>query len=288
MASGGWSAATAPWRVALYAALSILIVANLIMVALQGALILSGSDAVDFATYRAATTRFLDGTLYVRAEWWYFWRYSPVAVPLFIPVAVMGETAWRLLHGVALLGLRGPARYIALASYPFWFDVSAGNVMIFVAVAAFWAVRGNRWAIGATLLLALFIPRPLMVPLVIWLLWKHPRARWPFGIAFTVHLLAVAATGYGSAWLSVLAASRFQVSAIVNVAPSALIGGWWLILAVPASVLLILRDRPATAGLLLQPYWLPYYLLMPLADRWPELRLRLPGLHRTHGEHDRR
>jgi hypothetical protein len=260
-----------PWRCALYAAIAFFVFANLMMVAIQGALILRGSDAIDFETYRAAVARFADGSLYASAEWWYGWRYSPVAVALCVPSALIGETAWRLLHFVGLVGLPGWPRLFAAVSYPFWFDVAAGNVMIFVVVAAYWAVRGNRFAIAASFILALLIPRPLMLPLVAWLLWRHPRARWPFAAMFGLHAIAVIGTGYGPEWLAVLLAAGSEVASDVNTSPSAIIGLWWLVVAIPAAVWALLRDRPATAGLVLQPYWLPYYLLMPFADRWPPL-----------------
>lgn len=259
----------APWRWLLYGAIALLIATNLLMVALQGTLILSGSDALDWHTYVEAVARWGSPDLYQRTEWWYGWRYSPVAVPLFAPIAWMGETAWRLLHLVALAGLPGWRRLVALASYPFWFDVHAGNILIFVAVAAYWALRGNRWGIGATLLIALLVPRPFMLPLVAWIMWKEPEWRWPFAAMFVVHAALVLASGYAFDWLALLLRVGGEEAALnINAAPSALIGLWWMVAAVPLAAWAFWRGRPATAGLLLQPYWLPYYLLMPLADRW--------------------
>lgn len=260
-----------PWRWALYAALALLVVTNLLMVALQIALIVSGSDALDWIVYGVMVERFEDGTLYQPAEWWYGPRYSPVAVLPMVAIAWVGETAWRALHLVALLALPGWTRLIALASYPFWLDVHAGNIMAFVLVAAFWALRGNRWAIGATLVIALLVPRPMMLPLAAWLLWQHPGWRWPFVGLFVAHAVGVVASGYAVEWAVTLigaADSGSGVGSWLNVAPSALVGLWWMLAAVPLSAYAFWRGYPATAGLLLQPYWLPQYLLMPLADRW--------------------
>ncbi len=64
-----------------------------------------------------------------------------------------------------------------------------------------------------------------------------------------------------------------------NVAPSAIIGPVWIVLAIPLAVWAFRAQRPALSGLLLQPYWLPYYLLILLADPLPSRswwRDRLP------------
>jgi hypothetical protein len=251
-------------------AILLFISSNLVMVAVQVVLILAGSDAVDWITYVAATERFGEGTLYVADEWWYGWRYSPIAVFPLLLIAPLGETAWRLLLGLSLLGLPGRARFLALASYPFWFAIHAGSLVVPTVVVAFLALRGTGWAIGVFLVLSLLVPRPLMVPIVAWLLWKHPPWRLPFVALFAGHAAAVIATGYGEEWLAVLAqVGPEEVAQQLNVAPSALIGAWWLVLAVPLAVWAFANRRPATAGLLLQPYWLPYYLLILLADALP-------------------
>jgi len=264
----------APWRYALYAATILLVVANFAQVGLQVAWILLQSDGTDWHVFAVAWDRFNDGTLYVEESWWYIFRWSPVAAPLLIPVAIIGENAWRVLHIVALAGLPGWRRLVALASYPFWFDVQAGNIMILVLIAAYWGLRGNAWAIGTTLVLALLVPRPLMVPLVAWLLWKHAGWRVPFAIMFIAHAGAVVATGYATEWLGVLLQATPQMLGDLNVGPSAIVGVWWMLLAVPLAAVAFWRGYPAISGLLLQPYWLPYYLLMPLADRYsPQPRL---------------
>jgi hypothetical protein len=248
-----------------------LIITNLFMVAVQGALIVSGSDGYDFATYHAAVERLAIGTLYSPAEPWYDWRYSPVMVFPLALVTWIGQEGWRALHFVALIGLPGWARLIALASYPFWFDVAAGNILTFVLVAAYWALRGSRFATGSTLALSLLVPRPMMLPVVVWLLWKQRGWRVPFVAMVLIHGAAVIATGYGSEWIAKLTTvtGAELVPFSTNVAPSAIVGLWWLVAAIPLSAWLFTRGYPASAGLMLQPYWLPYYLLLPLSDRWP-------------------
>lgn len=239
---------------------------NLALVGVFVAGMLLGSDAVDFRTYHAAADRYGDGTLYESAEDWYGWRYSPLAVPLFWAVTWVGEAAWRLLHVAALVLLPGWARWVALASFPFWFDVFAGNVMTFVLVAAYWALRGNRWAIGIFLVLSLLIPRPLMLPIAAWLLWRHRDWIAPMGLVLVLNAVAVWVTGYADDWALVLVSTGSELTSSVNVGPSAFIGVWWMLIAVPLAAFFLWRGFPATSGLLLQPYWLPYYLLMPLGD----------------------
>jgi len=255
----------------LLSAVALLALSNFVMVAVTGALIVGGSDPIDWHTLAAGSERFWQGTLYAEAEWWYHFRWSPVAAPVLALVAWIGPTAWLVLHVVALLGLPGWRRLVALASYPFWFDVHAGNILVFSLVAASWGLRGKPWGIGATLVLTLLVPRPLMLPLAAWIVWQHPRWRWPFAAMFVVHALAVVATGYATEWIEVLIGSTSEIRQWINVAPSAWLGLWWMLAALPLAALAFWHGYPATSGLLLQPYWLPYYLLMPLADRWEGL-----------------
>lgn len=229
------------------------------------AAMLAGSDALDFAVYQLAIKRFADGALYDFGPVWYGWRYSPVAVFPLALVVPLGETVWRLLHVAAVFALPGWTRWIVLASFPFWFDVMAGNVMTFVFVATFWALRGNRWATGALLVTALLVPRPLMLPLVVWILWTRPEWRVPFALVTVAHT-AIALATYPEWFALIVWAGGAQVGSAVNLAPSALVGVWWMLVAVPLAAWAWWRGRPALSGLLLQPYWLPYYLLMPLAD----------------------
>jgi hypothetical protein len=257
-------------RWALLAAIGLFAAVNLVVASLQIAVMLLGSDAVDWETYVLAGDRFWAGTLYQPAESWNGWRYSPVAVFPFFVLAPLGETIWRVLLLASLGALPRRLTFLALASYPLWFAIHAGSVMVLVVVAAYWALRGRWWAIGAFLVLALLIPRPLMVPIVIWILWKETRWRIPFAILIVVHLGLVATTGYLDDWVRVLIATGAEeIESVFNVAPSAIIGPAWLLLAIPLAVWAFRAGRPALSGLLLQPYWLPYYLLILLADPLP-------------------
>ena len=129
-------------------------------------------------------------------------------------------------------------------------------------------------------MLALLIPRPLMVPLVAWVLWQRPEWRIPFGALFVAHAVGVLLSGWGPEWVArLLSAGPEELGSELNYAPSRLIGNLWLLVALPGALLLTLRGWIGAASVLAAPYWLPYYWLM-LALDWDRLSAavrRLPG-----------
>lgn len=241
-----------------------IVAASLVASCLMIALMLLGSDPLDWRVYEVAVARYGQPDLYDSVLGAASYRYSPVAIYPLSVLTLMPEELWRALHIAALFLL--PYPMIGLVAFPFWFDVHAGNLVTFIVVAAYWALRGNRWATGILLTLTLLIPRPMMVPLVLWVLWKRPEWRVPFVALFVVHAAAVVATGYADEWVSGLLSAGSEVDGKVNIGPTQLIGYWWLLAALPLAGWAFWRGYPATAGLLVQPYWLPYYLLLPLAD----------------------
>jgi hypothetical protein len=194
-------------------------------------------------------------------------RWSPVAAWLFVPVSWMGSLAWRLLHPMALLLLPRRVAIIALLSWPFWFDLATGNIMTFIFVLSFLALRGNRPAGIAILALALLVPRPLMVPLVAWLLWRH-RDLWPWGIGlFVAHAAVVLLTGWTDAWfVRLLETGGPQIGIPFDVGPARFIGVLWMPIGAALAVVLLLFRRVGWACLVANPYWLPYYLFMPMLE----------------------
>jgi hypothetical protein len=105
-----------------------------------------------------------------------------------------------------------------------------------------------------------------MIPLVAWLLIRHPQWRLPFCAIAAASVLFAASTGHLGAWVGVTLASTSEMGVSYQYGPSAIIGWWWMLAGVPLSLLAFWKGNPATAGLLLQPYWLPYYLVLPVAD----------------------
>jgi len=134
------------------------------------------------------------------------YRWSPVAAWVSVPLLAIPYWAWILLHVAAVLALRDwRASAIALVSWPFWQDAGVGNVLVFVVLAGWWALRGNRFAAVAYLALCLLMPRPLMLPLAAWLVWTSPWTRWTAACLFVGHAVLVALSGHGPEWLGVLA-----------------------------------------------------------------------------------
>ena len=196
-------------------------------------------------------------------------RWSPVVAWLVVPLSAIGPLGWRLLHVAALLLLLPNRRLalIAAVSWPFWFDLAAGNVMTFVFVAAVLALRGNRAGELATLALAMLAPRPLVLPLAAWLVWRRPYLRTPAAALVVAHALLLLPIGWAGQWAERLfSVLPQQLGIAFDVGPARFIGGWWVPIGLLLAVVLTFRNRVGWACLAAAPYWLPYYLFMPLLE----------------------
>jgi hypothetical protein len=234
----------------------------------------NNAPAVDWSQYVDAASRFWNsGDLYAWTTS-YGYHYSPLLAPLFGVLAPLGVIGWRAIHLLAALALPSwPMRLVVLISWPFWFDVEAGNILTFILLAAAWALRGSRIAGIAYLALLILVPRPLMLPVAVWLLWRQPWLRLPFAGLLVAHALAVLLTGWGPDWLNALILASHDVLSPVNVGPSRFIGSWWVLVGLPFAAWLTIRGHVGWASLCASPYWLPYYLLMPVLElqRAPEV-----------------
>jgi hypothetical protein len=234
---------------------------------------LGPAGSPDFEIWRQLPDRLRDGTLYDG-----LFRWSPVAAYPMALVGIAGPVAWAGLHVAALALLRDwRLALLVVASWGFWTDLTAGNAFTFILVAAVLAWRGSRaWSL-VYLGLLLLIPRPIQIPLALWLLWQRPDLRLPFAAIFTVHALAVLISGYGPDWIYRLVATGGPEMGLpfpLNSAPSAFIGWWWMLIGLPLGAWLLWKGRPGWAGLAVSPYWLPYYLLMPLLEITTDSRRR--------------
>jgi hypothetical protein len=240
---------------------------NLYLAARSIGLIVDGAPAVDWVQYVEATHRIGTSSLYEVSDN-YAYRYSPLLVYLFAPLSLLGTIGWRLLHLAAALALPNwPMRIVALLSWPLWYDVQTGNLMVFVVLAAAWAIRGSRIGSIAFLALALLVPRPLMAPVALWILWRQADLRWPFAIGFVVHLVLVLLSGLGDAWIGTIIAASEDVALPSNIGPSRFIPVVaWIAVGVPLAGFLVARNRLGLASMAASPYWLPYYLLMLLLE----------------------
>jgi hypothetical protein len=189
----------------------------------------------------------------------YPYRWSPLAAYAF--AYIPNVELWVALHISAALLLR-PWWLIPLVllSFPFGEDARVGNVLVFVVVIAMYAMRGKSWAVGVYLALLLLIPRPLMVPLAVWLLWQHPEWRWRFAAMFAVNAVAVAWTGLGDDWVTRLLASN-EIGHWQNFGPSRWLGVVWLPIGLALAAFLTWRGRLGLAGMAASPHLLPYYYL---------------------------
>jgi hypothetical protein len=171
---------------------------------------------------------------------------------------------WAALHVAALLAFRDwRILLIGLLAYPFWVDAVGGNVIIFVVLAAWWALRGSPTGTFAYLALCLLIPRPLMVPVAVWLLWQRPTWRLPFALMIVVNAVLLAWTGLLPDWLG---AVELELDHFRNLAPSRWLGNAWLLIAWPLAAWLTLKGRLGLASLAASPYLFPYYLLFGLLE----------------------
>ena len=247
-------------RAVIYAALILAVVGNVIGLA---TIVIDHARPFDWDNYVEAARRFPLGTMY---DWQYpySYHYAPQLAPLLGWVSVLGITVWRAAHFVALFLL--PSRKLGLlllVSYPFWFDVTTGNLLVFVLLAAAWAYRGNGVATAIYLSLCVLVPRPLMVPLLAWILWQRPAWRLPFAGIVAAGILTAIPTGYLAEWIgSFLASGAKDVANDFNLSPSRFIGPLWLVIGVPLAAWLTIRGRLGWASVAISPYLLPYYVQM--------------------------
>lgn len=241
--------------------------ANLVLVAITIAAFFSQGVGHDWDIYVEAGRRVVAGGLY---QWGgaYAWSYSPLLAYVFAVLTPIGVLGWSLLHAAAVVALRDRWLVIVtLVSWPFWVDLYNGNTMVFVFVAAALAIRRSAVGTGAYVALSLLMPRPLMLPVLVWILWKQPRWRLRFVgivIAYAVLLLA---SGQLSAWLGALTSVSDAVSVSSrDIGPALLIGGWWLWLGGLLAIGLTLAGRLGLASLAASPYWLPQYLMMGMLE----------------------
>ena len=180
-------------------------------------------------------------------------RWNPLIGYAFAAISGAPYWLWIAAHVAVLFALPTPARWIALISWPFWFDVLVGNVMALVFMLAWHALDGKRWAVIGFILAALLIPRPLMLPVLTWLLWKQPWSRWWFvGLALVVGA-GTLATGWTAEYLNRLAEIDWRY--LVAWGPF-----YPLMLALAAW--LTWKGRLGLASLAASPYLIVNYLLM--------------------------
>jgi hypothetical protein len=247
---------------AVLGALNVVAVAGLINASLHQAV------PNDWYQFKLAGERIGAGlSPYAVAPPWTF-RWSPVAAWILLVLTSVGPIPWLIAQFASLLALPRRVALLAILTVPFWADVYEGNILTFSVVLAVLALGGSRRASLAYLALVFLVPRPLMVPVAVWLLWQRPSLRWPALVILLVHSVAVLVTGYGGEWLQRLVTSGDEIAAH-NAGPSALLGVWWIPIGLALAVVLTWRGRLGLASLAASPYLILYYWIFGLLEFVP-------------------
>ena len=253
---------TKPWRSALIVAWAIV---NGILIAYAfEAFLLRPDSGNDWGTWLAAATAVQDGTLYASSG---VFVWSPIVAWLFVAITPLGYWTWFAIHVGSVLLLRNRLLIVAvLTSGPFWIDTTSGNFFTFVALAGGFAIRGSRVGGIAFLALTLLMPRPIQVPLAIWLVARNRELWLPAAGLVSVSAVLVGLSGYAGEWLAMLrsygAAYPFPGW---DLGPTRFLGSLWLIVGIPLATWLLWHGRVGWAGMAMSPYLIPQY---PLALLW--------------------
>ena len=256
-------------RILVRSAVVLAVVVNLVLLLVAWHGLLFAPTPPDWLGLVDAATRIASGTdPYIGQA--YGFRWSPLAAWLLVPFAAAGLLVWQLLHLAALMVLPRSVIVVCVACFAFWVDVAMGNVLTFGFVLAYLALSGRRSGVLGFTVFALLVPRPLYIPLLIWL-WLYNRDQRLAMVAVALAIgVATIATGYAGSWLDMLLSSAGDIANPTNMAPSAVIGLAWIPFSLVACIWAFRRGLIGTASLLASPYWLPYYLLMIVLDvvRW--------------------
>ena len=189
------------------------------------------------------------------------WLWAYAVVPL-------GFGLWSALHLVALATLPPRVALVGLVTFPFWADVASGNMLTFALVLAWHALAGRRWAVVGFVVLAALIPRPLMLPVLVWLLWRSWDARLAFAGATAVVIAAGLATGTLGTWIGLMlgTSSAFWYTSPWNIGPSSFIGAAWIPVGLALGAIATWRGHLGLASLAVSPYLIHYYAVFALLE----------------------
>lgn len=194
--------------------------------------------------------------------------WSPLAAWLFVPLSGLGLQVWKLLHVVAAVAM--PTRRLRAATllcFSFWSELALGNIMTFALLLAAWALRGQRWAEVVYVALVCLAPKPILLPVLVWLIWRRPALMVKTLIVVGLSNLAfVAVTGLAGAWFGALMHAGTELAKPTNLAPSAIVGAIWIPVGLVAAVVLFLRGGVVLASLFVSPYWFASYFVMPVLE----------------------
>lgn len=207
-------------------------------------------------------------------------RFSPLLAYFFAFITPIGMAGWTVLSFVFLAVLRD-WRLIAVVvtSLPFWIDIATGVTFLPVPVLAIAALRGSFGASLGFVALAALIPRPLMLPVLGWLLWHDPRLRVPALLVMAALTAGAFATGWADEWIADLMRVAGGEDPRRVIQPAAFLGPLWFAV-VALGVWLGVKGRLGLASLAFPPYWNPSYLMLLIVElAKPKGRDRPPPSH---------
>lgn len=197
--------------------------------------------------------------------------WSPVSAYALKALEPISFEVWQALIVVAALALpTWRLRLLVLVSWPFWHDWIFGNLLTLIFLSSVYAWRGSRVGTACFFAFALLIPRPLLAPMGLWILWKRPEWRWPFVGMFLLHAILVVWSGLGTEWIAVLMHLGPEFMDLPNNrGPTRFFGYWWFMIGLPLAAWLFWRGRVGWAGLAISPYVWSYYLfwLLPAVNQ---------------------
>jgi hypothetical protein len=286
-------ASSRPWLTA-HRALLAMLLALVFSINLVWVMVIIGDfdeSAADWELIAEAGRRALQGeNPYLAGDVVGAYRYAPLYALLAGLAAPLGVLPWRVLSAASLLLLPRRLGLIAAISFPFWYDLQVGNITTLMAVLAFLSVQGKGWAQVAYLTISVLIPRPLMLPVALWILW-HRRLWWPWFIgAAALYAAASWATGWVDEWFSVLSSVSAGLEGKTFLGWQRLVGSWWWVIALPLAGALMWRGRMGLASIAISPHIVPYYWLFLLVEEraTPWARLGTEGSRRDAGGQSRR
>lgn len=201
-------------------------------------------------------------------------RWSPLVAYAFAAVAPLGPTVWAIGWAVALVAADRRVGLLVVTSLPFWLDVATGLSFSFLLVVAIFAIRGSVAGGLSWAALTVLIPRPLMLPLLVWLLWKQPRLRIPALAIMGAGLVGAVLTGWADSWVATLVGiADAGDQAFLVVSPARLLGVLWAPLAVAAAAWFTVSGHHGLAALAVSPYWLPGYYQIAYVEALPSRTL---------------
>lgn len=262
-----------PGRLLISVALGAALAVNLVWVAvIVGHL---GDPAADWNLIAEAGLRLLRGeNPYLAGDVQGAFRYSPLFALVAGITQPLGPWPWRLLSAASLLLLPRRLALVAAISFPFWYDLQVGNITTVMAALAVLSVQGRGWAQAGYLAFAALIPRPLMLPVALWIVWQR-RSWWPWLIVAGILYVAVTwGTGWLEEWIGVLGSVSVGLEGKTFLGWQRWIGPWWWAVAVPLAAVLMWRGRLGLASIAISPHIVPYYWLFLLLEARPAPRTR--------------